>query len=474
MRSRKRVRQEDQAATAPQEPREADDFAEDFELEPMDLWLLLTIVPLAAVLLSFLPTFWIWRGGGGILLAALAWVFRMRMKRTHGIKWDELNVAIGILAMLVVSLMLPMYWVWLGGSVILLVAFSLVLGLRMKRMVGDKLDDTNVALSAAIALLTFIVTSQLSSAVQWGWLGGAVVFFVATSLVLGFGMKRMARRGLDETSVASLAAIALFTFIVIKTWLPATQWVQLSGAIVPLVALAALFGIRAFRLTGNRLDELNLLLLAQIGVIAISALQLVRPALEAWRVGAVLLLVALVPLLIVRMVRMSGSRLNEVNLALLVQIAVLAYFVFKLGLPSTLWSSTLVWATQLSWPGWDISSYVIAFAVLGLILGLRMKRMAGRRLDDANMALLAAIVLLAFIVIKMWPPAAQWAGLAGFVVPLIALAVLFGIRVFRLTGSRLDGLNLLMLSLIGILAISAIHFVRPDWGVWRGGAWSFW
>ena len=218
------------------------------------------------------------------------------------------------------------------------------------------------------------------------------------------------------------------------------------------------------------MDELNLLLLAQIGVIAISALQLVRPALEAWRVGAVLLLVALVPLLIVRMVRMRGSRLNEVNLALLVQIAVLAYFVFKLGLPSTLWSSTLVWATQLRWPGWDVGSYVIAFAVLGLILGLRMKRMAGRRLDDANMALLAAITLLAFIVIKMWPPVAQWAGLTGFAVPLMVLAVLFGIRVLRSTGGRLDGLNLLLLSLVGILAISAIHFVRPGWGVWRGGA----
>ena len=64
-----------------------------------------------------------------------------------------------------------------------------------------------------------------------------------------------------------------------------------------MVALAALFGIRANRMTGNRLDGLSLLLLSQIGILALSALHLVLPNLGVWQAGAVLLLVVLIPLL---------------------------------------------------------------------------------------------------------------------------------------------------------------------------------
>lgn len=446
-------------------PQKSDDVWKDIELEPTDLLLLLTVIPLASVLLSFLPVFWAWRGGGAMVLVALAWMFRTRMKRTGGIKRDELNVAIGVLALLIVCLMLPlrMYLLWQWGAVALLMTLSVVVVRRMKGMASNRLDDTNIALLAAVTLLAYTVTKQLPIT-QWGWLGWSVVALLGLALVLGVRIKGMVERKLDDTNAALLAAISILAFSIVKMWSPAIQWLRLSGAVVPLVALAVLLGIRARRLTAQRLDGLNLLLVAQIGILSVSFLYLMLLNSSVWQVGAVLLLLALIPLLGIRLVWSQESRLNEINLALLLQIVLLGQFVARMGIPSSSQLFALPTTAWWNWPGWGIMGIVI----LSVVLGRRMIRMPGSRLNDANVALLAAISLLAFMVVKLLPTAAQWVRLSGAVVPLIVLAALFGIRA-RMAGNRLDRLNVLLLLQIGVFTILVLHFVWPAFSVWQGG-----
>lgn len=219
--SRKRLPAE--PATQGRHEIDTDEFDEGFEWDAIDLLLLSTIGPLGLVLLSFVPTFWIWRGGGGILLVALASVFVTRMTRMNELKLDEVNIAIGTLAILVVSLMLPMYWVWWGGAVILLVVPSLVLGVRMQRMTGSKLDETNVALLAAIGILTLIVISLSVPATLWARLGEAVILLVALAAVLWLRRKRMTGRRSDRVMLL-LAAIGIMLVVVLGFLFPIASW----------------------------------------------------------------------------------------------------------------------------------------------------------------------------------------------------------------------------------------------------------
>lgn len=442
------------------EPKRPAYFSKDFEWDPMDILLLVTVGPLAAFLLSYLPAFWAWRGGGVVLLTVMAFLFKSHVKRMEGIKWDELNIAMGVLAVLVMCLMLPSYWVWPGGGIAFLVVFSLIVWLRMKRMTGNKLDDTNVALLAAIVLLVHIV-NPLSSIAQWGQLDWSVIALAGIVVVLGLRMKRMAGNKWDDTNMAMLAAIALLVHIVTTMWQLARMWTRLGGVVVPLGVFAILFEIRARRMVGNRLDGFNLLLLAQIGILTVSLLHQLLPNIHVWRGAGVLLLVALIPLTCIRIVRTKESRLNELNLALLAQIGLLGLFVANLRMPSVALLSVTHWG-QLEWS-------IFAAVLLSFLLGLRTNRMTDKKLDDTNIALLAAIALLVHTSITMWPAAVPWMRLSGAVIPLIAFIVLLGIRVWRTTGSRLDGLNLLLLVQVGILAVSSLHLMLRDLLVWQAG-----
>ncbi|MEN6557203.1 MAG: FHA domain-containing protein, partial [Thermoguttaceae bacterium] len=205
----------------------------DSELEPTDLLLLATIIPLVGFLLSFLPNFRFWRAAGGVLLVASAWVLIARARRMNGFLWDALNVAVVFLAAMVVYLMLPADWVWQGGSAALIVALAVVVAVRIWR---HKLDETNLALLAAIGILAFILITVLSPT-PWAW------FADLTALACLFGLSMIRARKTTESKEKSHAESA------------------------------------------TRFDELTLLLLTPILVLAVFAVGQSVPMFNPWQGG---------------------------------------------------------------------------------------------------------------------------------------------------------------------------------------------
>jgi hypothetical protein len=303
--------------------------------------------------------------------------------------------------------------------------------------------------------------------------------------------------------------------------------------------LAALLGIRAGRVAGSRLDRLNLLLLMQIGIFAVSALYLVVPGSSVWRWGAMLLLAAFLPLLGIGLVRMSGNRFNEISLALLLQVGALGYFLANSGLPSAFWSTSSPAPVQLAAlspstsppakkqpakmevakakaaqnppavkaepakvpPANNVPAAKVEPGKVSPVAKVEPakalpanvapgKNRPAVKTQPAKAAatknLLAAnppaktqpgkkqpvrMPSNRSPVPKPPPPAFSaipWTELGGTGVPLVALVSLFGVRVRRMTERRLDGLGLLLLSQIGLLAIMVLNRLVPGFGVWQG------
>jgi hypothetical protein len=227
------------------------------------------------------------------------------------------------------------------------------------------------------------------------------------------------------------------------------EWAGFGGTIVPLVAVIALFGMRANRMTWSRLDGLSLLLLSQIGILALSALHFVLPNLGVWQGGAVLLLVVLVPLLCIRIVRIDGSALNEVNLALVVQIGLLVLFIANWWLP-------LLW-TQI------IAGIILSAALIPL-LGVRMAWKKEKKLSGVDLVLLAQVGVFAFFVANRWLPS-LWVRIGEVVILLAALATVFWLHQKRLTGRKSDE-TMLQWVAVGIVLVVILGFLFPITSWW--------
>jgi pSer/pThr/pTyr-binding forkhead associated (FHA) protein len=203
---------------------ESGDYEEGFDWDVIDLLLLSAAGPLVVVLLSLLPTYWMWRGTGGIVLAALAAALGARANRTHELKLDELTVATGILAILVVSLMLPTDWLW-RSSLIFLTALSLLLGLRMMGRDASELDETSVTLLVGIGLLLLMLINLSVRPTLWMRLDEAGTVLVAIGSLLWFRLKGRTGRE-SERLLLLLATIGLLLVVILGFLLPIPLWLK--------------------------------------------------------------------------------------------------------------------------------------------------------------------------------------------------------------------------------------------------------
>jgi hypothetical protein len=195
------------------------------EWDWIDLLLLSAICPLVIVLLSLVPTFWIWRGGGGLLLGGLGYAFIGRKNRTNSLELDELNAAIGILAVLVLGLMLPTPWMWQSAAAVLLGAVGLTLAVRAVRTPGRRWDERSVALLAAIGLITFtaIVITLLLLDSLWLRLDGVGILLMMLLSVRWFRRNRPIKESADKRMLVS-AAVGILLLAVLGFLFPIVSW----------------------------------------------------------------------------------------------------------------------------------------------------------------------------------------------------------------------------------------------------------
>lgn len=201
--------EEQVTATAPSPP--APPVREKvIELDAIDLLLLSLIGPLTLVLLSFVPTFWIWQGCGALVLVSLTSVCVMRVAPSRSgvpplpsesgpsdsgatpllpsqpFKLDAMHAATGMFVALVLGLMSPALWIWQAGAVGLLAVLCLMVAIRTTRIKGDKLDTTNLSLIVAGSLLAMLIAavSLLLSITPWMQFSGTGIVVVAVVCML--------------------------------------------------------------------------------------------------------------------------------------------------------------------------------------------------------------------------------------------------------------------------------------------------
>jgi hypothetical protein len=318
------------------------------EWELADVWLILTIIPLVGVLLSYLPTFWIWQSLAGMVLTALAVGVWLHVKRTGGVKLNELNITTGILAVLVLCLMVPIYWICVAGSVILILACGSTVVFRLKG--GKRFDDTNVVWLTVTTILVYALVNMIPSSVHWGLLAGVFAFF-GFIFWIEYRMRGGDGTRIDDASAALLAAASLLMYVFVRSFF-ATRGMLIIGVVVPLIVMIALLGIRA---KSKRLDGLNLLLLLQTGILGVQALLWLGHFWNIWSIGSILLLVVFVPLFIIWIRKKEKSCWAECGLASVFQIGALAVFVLNLWLPSQLQPSKL-WSSLWKSPETQIAN----------------------------------------------------------------------------------------------------------------------
>lgn len=212
---------------------DANEFGEGVEWDAGDLLLLAFIGLLTLVLLVLVPTLWIWRSGGGLLLVALVSACVTRINRLHELNLDGLNAVAGVLAALVLSLMLPAYWMWLGVATVLLTAIGLMLAFRARQIPESRWDATNMELLAAMGLLACIVLSVhlLFSDTFWLRLGSASVLVLTTTYVLSRPRNHKTRAGADRflwllTAIGVPLILVLGFLFPIASWWP--EWLNLK------------------------------------------------------------------------------------------------------------------------------------------------------------------------------------------------------------------------------------------------------
>jgi hypothetical protein len=227
------------------------------------------------------------------------------------------------------------------------------------------------------------------------------------------------------------------------------QWTGFDRTAVPLLALAALFGIRIRRMTGKKLDGLTMLLLSQIGILLISALQGLLPNLGVWRGGSVFLLVALVPLLGLHMSSLKDNKLDEIDLALLVQVGLLALFLAVLWLPFQ-WIRFVAGATLLS--------ALIPF--LRSYLAYRK----GASLSGIQLLLLVQIGIFAYFVANRWMPS-LWVQIGESTLLVVTLAIVLVLHDKRRKVVKSEQVMFRLVA-VGIVLVVIFGFLFPitSWG----------
>ena len=203
-------------------------------------------------------------------------------------------------------------------------------------------------------------------------------------------MQHTNRSRLDEANVILMVAIGVLAVIVINLFRPA-PWVWLTADAILLAALALLLGLRMMRVSGSKFDEINLLLLLPIVLLAMSMASSVVTALAVVRGGAVLLLAILGVLLGIRMFVVNERKLDVVNLVLLGQIGVLTFFI--------------VYRSHYS-PWVRLGETGILLVALASVLRLCRKRMPGR--SEGVMLWLAAVGITLVVVLGFLFPITQW------------------------------------------------------------------
>ncbi len=198
-----------------------------FDWEWIDKLLLSAIVLMVVlVLLNSLPTDWFWQGVGGFILAALGAVVIRRIRRPSGEIFDGMNIIVGILAVVVVSFMVPkdtesalLKWAYNGGTFLGLVGLSWALIQRAE----SELDEKNLALLAAIGLLIFSLISPLLPFSLWTNLVEAGILLAAAIFYLGHCLPRMTGYKSDKVMLF-LATICIVALVILGYLFPITSW----------------------------------------------------------------------------------------------------------------------------------------------------------------------------------------------------------------------------------------------------------
>ena len=211
------VRKPAGTATAP-EPDE-DDLSDDWQKWGLtDLLLLLAIVNLGLGLFLTcvpLPSTWpgyFWR-------AWLRWS-PLRTTRAGRLSLDKYNRALGILAILLGSLMLPGPWLWRDRALMLIAAVPLLAGLRRLRKHGIEKPERNLLdLIGALALFFagFRVVSPPLRIVE------LVVMVLTVTVFLPIQWPRMRGR-LSDNILLYLTVIGIFLLVVLASGFPINLW----------------------------------------------------------------------------------------------------------------------------------------------------------------------------------------------------------------------------------------------------------
>jgi hypothetical protein len=213
-----------------------DDLGEDWKNWSLtDLMLLLAIVNIGLVLfVTCVPLFSTWPG---YLLAVLASVVTMRTTRAGRISLDKYNQAIGILAILLASLMLPNSWVWRDRTLMFLAAVPLLAGLRRLRKYGIGKPERNLLNLFGTLALFFAGFRAVSPPLR---IVEMLVILLTVALFLPIQWKRMRGR-LSDNVLLYLTVIGIFLVVAVAPSFPInmwhipwiTQWLTFRYAVLP-------------------------------------------------------------------------------------------------------------------------------------------------------------------------------------------------------------------------------------------------
>ena len=147
------------------------------------------------------------------------------------------------------------------------------------------------------------------------------------------------------------------------------------------------------RIDGSTLNEVNLALLVQIGLLVLFIASQWLPSLWVQIIAGIILSAALIPLLGVRIVWKKERKLNEVHLVLLVQMGMFAFFVADRWLPS-------LWVR--------IGEVVILLAALATVLWLHQKRLIGHKSNETMLPWVVVGIVLVVILGFLFPITSWW------------------------------------------------------------------
>ena len=175
-------------------------------------------------------------------------------------------VAIGLLLVVILNFWSPS-WGSRGKSLVFLIGLlSWFATLRVYRSSGTKFREIDMALVAKTAILAVVDFCLL----YFFWRGQGVMILLLLVLVSAVWIRVPCgkRFSWDDLNLLLFAQIGILAFHSAKLMLPGL-WLGPRGAVILLAfLLTSLLGIRTYRLKAIKLDEISLMLIVQVGWIA--------------------------------------------------------------------------------------------------------------------------------------------------------------------------------------------------------------